>query len=191
MTKSASTALTKASINKMIANRDFSSVEGNVPAFIAILLQMSAPVMQQALKIALENEKIRKETNKYIHETSKSIINDYTSIVKQEQLGLSETNKRLGDALIQLSKIENPTTEQITLYLNTLQAIQENSGRMTESRQQAEQFLSAVQEKETEITVRKPSPIWGYVLDFAQTPEGSKFIVDVGTAIFKALTNRK
>lgn len=191
MTKNDSTALTKASIDKMIANRDFSSVEGNVPTFIADLLLISAPVMQQALKIALENEKIRKETNKYIHETSKNIINDYTAVVRQEQLGLSETNKRLGDALIQLSKIESPTAEQITLYLETLQAIQENSNRMTESRQKTVQFLSDIQEKEMEATARKPSFIWGCILDFVQTPEGSKFIIDVGTAIFKALTSRK
>lgn len=77
MPKKSSAAITEAKINEMIVARDFSPVEGCVPEFIAAVLNMSAPLMQQALKCALENEKVRHEINKHIHETSKNVVNEY------------------------------------------------------------------------------------------------------------------
>lgn len=64
MSKNTSVELSKASIDQMITTRDFSAIEGRVPEFIAVLFQMATPVMQLALRHALENENIRKETNK-------------------------------------------------------------------------------------------------------------------------------
>ena len=191
MPKKSSTAITRAKINEMIAVRDFSPVEGCVPEFIAAVLNMSAPLMQQALKCALENEKIRQEINKHIHDTSKAVVTDYGSIAKQEQLGLTETNKRLGDALSHLGKIENPSPEQVSMYFETLQAIQRNADRMTESRREAELFFVDVQEREKEAVVRRGSPFLKAVWEFAQTPEGTKAVVEIGKALYTAFAKVK
>jgi len=191
MPKKSQTAITEAKIRDMVAARDFSPVEDRVPEFIAVVLNVSAPLMQQALKCALENEKIGREINKHIHETSKTVVADYTAIVKLEQQGISETNKRLGDALIQLGKVESPSSEQVTMYFQTLQAIQRNADRMTESRQQAEQFIVDVQEREEEAVARKTSPFLKAIWEFAQTPEGAKAVVEIGKALYTAFAKGK
>lgn len=191
MSKNTSVELSKASIDKMITTRDFSAIEGRVPEFIAVLFQMATPVMQLALRHALENENIRKETNKYIHETSKNVLNEYSTLVKQEQICITETNKRLGDTLIQLAKTDNPTADQVTMYFETLRLIQQNSERLTESVQHAQQFLVDVQDKEEKAISKKPSPILHTILEYAQTPEGTKLIIDLCTALVKAFAKGK
>lgn len=191
MSKNTSVELSKASIDKMITTRDFSAIEGRVPEFIAVLFQMTTPVMQLALEHALENENVRKETNKYIHETSKNVLNEYGALVKQEQICITETNKRLGDTLIQLAKTDNPTADQVTMYFETLRLIQQNSERLNESVQHAQQFLVDVQDKEERAISKKPSPILRTILEFAQTPEGTKLVIDLSTALIKAFTKGK
>lgn len=191
MPKNTSTALSKASIDQMITTHDFSEIEGHVPEFIAILFQMTIPVMQCALKYALENEKIRKETNKYIHDTSISALNEYTRLVNQEQVGLTEANKRLGDVLVQLSKHDNPSPDQVTMYFETLRLMQLNSERLFTSVQQAQQFLVDVRQKEESSISRKPSLLLSTIIDFAQSPEGTKLIIDIGTSLIKMFTKGK
>lgn len=186
MPKKSSTAITEAKINEMIVARDFSPVEGCVPEFIAAVLSMSAPLMQQALKCALENDKVRQEINKHIHETSKTVVNEYTKIATAEQHGLTESNKQLGAALTQLAKLENPSPDQVAMYFGTLQAITRNAERMTEGRQQAEQFLAEVQEREKDVVVRRPSPFVKAIWGFVQTPEGTKAVVEIGKALYTA-----
>ena len=111
MSKKVSTAITEAKITDMVATRIFSSVEGHVPEFIAAVLNVSAPLMQQALKCSLENDKIRQEINKHIHETSKTVANEYSKIATAEQHRLTESNKQLEAVLNQLAKTATPSPE--------------------------------------------------------------------------------
>ena len=144
MSKKVSTAITEAKITDMVATRIFSSVEGHVPEFIAAVLNVSAPLMQQALKCSLENDKIRQEINKHIHETSKTVANEYSKIATAEQHRLTESNKQLEAVLNQLAKTATPSPEQVSMYFETLHAFTRVSEQMTESLQQAEQFLAEV-----------------------------------------------
>lgn len=191
MPKKSSTAITATKIGEMIASRDFTPVEGCVPEFIAAVLNVSAPLMQQALKCALENDKIRQEINKHIHETSKAVVTEYTKIATAEQQGLTESNKQLGAALNHLAKIENPSPDQVSMYFETLRAITQNSHQMTESRQQAGQFLAEVQEREKEAVVRRVPPFLKAVWEFAQTPEGTKAVFEIGKALYTAFAKGK
>ena len=191
MPKSSSTAITEAKIKDMVATHDFSPVENRVPEFVAAVLGVSGPLMQQALKCALENDKIRQEINKHIHETSKAVVTEYTKIATAEQQGLTESNKQLGAALNHLAKFENPSPDQVAMYLETLRAIAQNTNQMTESRQQAGQFLAEVQEREKEAVARRVSPFLKAAWEFAQTPEGTRVVFEIGKALLTAFTKSK
>lgn len=191
MPKKSSTAITATKINEMIVSRDFSPVEGCVPEFIAAVLNVSAPLMQQVLKCALENDKIRQEINKHIHETSKAVATEYAKIAAAEQHGLTESNKQLGAALNQLAKIENPSPDQVSMYFETLRAFTRVTEQMTESRQQAEQFLAEVQEREKEAVARRVPPFLKAAWEFAQTPEGTKVVFEIGKALLTAFAKSK
>ncbi len=191
MPESKSPLLKKISIDEMISTRDFSTVEGRIPEFVSVLFQVSVPLMNVALEYALENEKIRKETNKYIHETTKSVISEYAAIGKQEQQGINETNKRLGDALIQLTKVENPSADQVILCFEILRTMKQNTERLKESAQNTQEFIAYTQENEKITISKKQFPIKSKLLEIANTPESSRLMASLCIALVKKLTNEK
>lgn len=191
MPESKSPLLKKISIDEMISTRDFSTVEGRIPEFVSVLFQVSVPLMNVALEYALENEKIRKETNKYIHETTKSVISEYAAIGKQEQQGINETNKRLGDALIQLTKVENPSADQVILCFEILRTMKQNTERLKESAQNTQEFIAYTQENEKKTISKKQFPIKSKLLEIANTPESSRLMASLCIALVKKLTNEK
>lgn len=176
-------------IENMIETHDFSPVEDNVPEFVSNLLKVSPALMKSAFSVALENNKIKTEINNYIHETSNQILSQYSDIVKIEQENLKDNNMKLGDVLLQLTKKDILSQEQIQIYFATLQQIGWNNTRMAESVENREIFYSEAELREIEAIKPKESVVLKAAAKIVRTPEGQKLIAEGLFLIGKSLYN--
>lgn len=179
--------ITDSTVNEMIEARNFTSVEGHVPELISFLLQSAPSLLNTALEVALENAKIREETDKYVRTKSEKIIKEHSPIAHIEQKSLLESNEHLTEVLVNLSKKENKSTEEIQIYLSTLQQIQWNHTRMAENTKDANQRIDIEKERAIHNSKGKSYVVLRGLVSLAQTPEGTKALSNATIYLGKAL----
>lgn len=184
------------SIKNMTEKHDFSSIEGNVPEFVRILLKVSPDLMRSACEVALDNNKVRTEMFNYIHETSNQVLAQYSDIAKSELEILKDNSKILGEVLLQVIKKEELSPNELQVYLVTLQQFSFINTQVTDSVDRSEKFYVDFHQSEIEASKPKESIVIKAAAEMVQTPEGQKLIIEglflVGKALYNSFSkNRK
>lgn len=178
----------------MVQNRDMSAAVGHAPELISVLLKASPQLLKEAMKVACENTKLKKEIIEYTHETAKAALKSQSELAETQIKGINDVNKNLSEAIVNWSKRENLSNDEIQMYYLTLQSIEKGYDKQSNSIQENKSFEENILKNEREIINstqhnKKFDQALSVLGNVLKTPEGQQALKGVARILTSIIFN--